>query len=459
MSKNYKMVLWVLLLALFGYCIYFAWGAFPGISGFGAKNLCSCLFVAVRDEKSVRQDELSVNFVKFGTYAVNKKDSSVVGSVIGLAKRKAIFRKGLGCTLVNDIAEKELRSQQFITASQPEINRDTIPWPQGDWIKDSVSAGVDLVQLNQAINNVFSEPVPKKKIGTRAVVVLHDGKLIAEQYAPGFDRNSKMIAWSATKSITAALIGILVKEGKLKTSEFAPVPKWKDVNDPRHKIKLEHLLQQTSGLDFEEIYSKPSEVITMLFSKGDMAEYTASRSLKNTPGTVFNYSGGNTNILQSLIRQTVGERYYHQFPYYSLFYKTGMYSALLEPDAAGTFVGSSYMFASARDFARFGLLYYNDGIFNGERILPEGWIKKSSISSTADKLKHYGYQFWINGFDKKDSSKRWYPDVPADMFFADGFGGQEIYIIPSKKLVVVRLGLNGFNENKFLKEVIAALPG
>jgi len=459
MSKNYKRVLWILFLVLFSYGIYFAWGAFPGISGFGAKNLCSCLFVAGRDERSVREDELSVNFVKLGTFTVNKEDSSVIGSVIGLAKRKAIFRKGLGCTLVNDIGEKELRSQQFITASLPEINRDTIPWPQGDWIKDSMSAGIDLLQLKQAINNVFTEPVPKKKISTRAVVVLHDGKLIAEQYAPGFDRNSKMLAWSATKSITAALIGILVKEGKLKTDEFAPVPKWKDVNDPRHKIKLEHLLQQTSGLDFEEIYSKPSEVITMLFSKGDMAEYTAGRNLKHTPSTVFNYSGGNTNILQSLIRQTVGERYYHQFPYYSIFYKTGMYSALLEPDAAGTFVGSSYMFASARDFARFGLLYYNDGIFNGERILPEGWVKKSSTSSTADKLKHYGYQFWLNGFDKKNSSKRWYPDAPADMFFADGFGGQEIYIIPSKKLVVVRLGLNGFNENKFLKEVIAALPG
>src|SRR5687767_4566092 len=262
MSKNIKRVLWILLLALFGYGIYFAWGALPGISGFGAKNLCSCLFVAGRDERSVREDELSVNFVKFGTFIVNKEDSSVMGSVIGLAKRKAIFRKGLGCTLVNDIAEKELRSQQFIAASLPEVNRDTIPWPQGDWIKDSISAGVDVLQLKQAINNVFSEPVPKKKIGTRAVVVLHDGKLIAEQYATGFDRNSKMLAWSATKSITAGLVGVLVKEGKLKTDEFAPVQQWNDVNDPRNKINVEHLLQQTSGLDFKEIYSKPSEVIT-----------------------------------------------------------------------------------------------------------------------------------------------------------------------------------------------------
>src|SRR5687768_9637725 len=145
-------------------------------------------------------------------------------------------------------------------------------------------------------------------------------------------------------------------------------------------------------------------MITMLSSKGDMAGYSAGRPLKDSPGTVFNYSGGNTNILQGLIRQTVGEHYYHQFPYYSFFYKIGMHSALLEPDAAGTFVGSSYLFASARDFARFGLLYYNDGVFNRERILPEGWVNKSRTSSTADKLKHYGYQFWLNGFDKMDPS-------------------------------------------------------
>ncbi|MBA2561313.1 MAG: serine hydrolase [Chitinophagaceae bacterium] len=458
MLKNYKSILWIIVLGLVSYGTYFAWGAFPGISGFGAKNLCSCLFVAGRDEKSVRENELSANFIKFGTFTVNKEDSSVTGSVIGLAKRKAIYRKGLGCTLVNDIAEKDLRSQHFITASVPEINRDAIPWPQGDLIQDTKSAGVDSVQLGQAIKNVFSEPVPKKKIGTRAVVILYDGKLVAEYYAAGFNRSSRMIAWSATKSITAALIGILVKGGKLNTEEFAPVSNWKDSNDPRHKIRLEHLLQQTSGLSFTEAYSKPSEVITMLFSKGDMAGYTSSLVLKDTPGTVFNYSSGNSNILQGLIRQIVGERYYHQFPYDSLFHKIGIYSALLEPDASGTFVGSSYMFASARDLARFGLLYYNDGVFNGERILPAGWVKKSRTSFLADKLKRYGYQFWLNGFNKRDLSKKWYPDVPADMFFADGFGGQEVYIIPSKKLIAVRLGLNGFDENKFLKEVIAALP-
>ncbi len=134
-----------------------------------------------------------------------------------------------------------------------------------------------------------------------------------------------------------------------------------------------------------------------------------------------------------------------------------MKSALLEPDASGTFVGSSYIFATARDYARFRLLYYNDGIWNGERILPEGWVYKTSSPPAANHLKNYGFQFWLNGFDKKDSRKRWYPDVPNDMYFADGYGGQNIYIIPSKKLVVVRLGVKGIDENSFLKKIVDAV--
>lgn len=195
----------------------------------------------------------------------------------------------------------------------------------------------------------------------------------------------------------------------------------------------------------------------MLFSKGDMAAYAASLPLKYAPGTVFNYSSGNSNILSDIIRQVVGEKSYSQFPYQELFYRINAYSFLLEPDASGTYVGSSYSYATARDFARFGLLYFNDGKWNGEQLLPTNWVKESTQPSDGDKRKHYGYQFWLNGYDQKDMTRRWYPDVPADMFFADGYGGQDIYIIPSKKLVVVRLGLHAINDNRFLKEVIQSI--
>jgi CubicO group peptidase (beta-lactamase class C family) len=287
------------------------------------------------------------------------------------------------------------------------------------------------------------------------VLVVYNRQLVAEKYAEGFDKNSMHLGWSMAKSLTGALTGILVNQGKLAVDKPAPVSQWK--NTEKEKIQLKHLLQQTSGLKYAEVYSMPSEATTMLFEKGNMAAYVANLQLKYAPGTVWNYSGGNSNILSRIIRQTVGDSEYSRFPYVSLFYKIGMFHTILEPDASGTFVGSSYWYATARDFARFGLLYYNNGEFNNEQILPGNWVNESRQPSSADKLKHYGYQFWLNGLSKEDSSRLQFPDVPADMYYADGYGGQDIYIIPSKKLLVVRLGLHVIDENKFLREIIAAI--
>jgi CubicO group peptidase (beta-lactamase class C family) len=290
---------------------------------------------------------------------------------------------------------------------------------------------------------------------------LYDGKLVAEKYASGFDEHTKMYGWSMAKSFTAALIGILVKQGKLNIKQPAPVAEWRDAKDTRHNITIEQLLQQTSGLNFEEKYTKATDVTNMLYKEGDMAAFAANHPLANEPGTVFNYSGGNTNILSRLVRNTVGEDQYASYPAMALFNKIGMYNTLFEPDASGTFVGSSYIQATARDYARFGLFYYNDGIWNGERLLPEGWVKQSSIAAACNKLNNYGYQFWLNG-QPKDSTHRIFPDVPGDMLYCDGYAYQAIYIIPSKKLVVVRLGLTldrSFNQNDFLKSIIECLSG
>jgi CubicO group peptidase (beta-lactamase class C family) len=188
----------------------------------------------------------------------------------------------------------------------------------------------------------------------------------------------------------------------------------------------------------------------MLFNKGDMAAYVESLSLKTKPGTEFYYSSGNSNILSGIVRSAVGEKDYHVFPYNELFHKLGMYHTVMEPDASGTFVGSSYIWASARDYAKFGMLYLNDGVWNNERILPEGWVKKSTTPPAANHLKNYGYQFWRNGLQQNDLSKKEFPQMPDDFFYADGYGGQRIYIIPSMQLVVVRLGLNKFDEQAFL---------
>ncbi len=445
----------LLLLIIIVIGIWYAWQAFPIISGYGAKNLASAIYLQHRKPADVIKEDLGDFPFSIGTYTLNEKDSSVTGSVWGFAKRKAIYRKRLGCTLINDLSEEQIRAQSFDLPSTPLFNNDTIPWPYGDKFTDTLPPVINKILLKQAIGNAMNATLNGKPCYTRTVMVIYDGKIVGEQYAPGFDKNTVMLGWSMSKSLTGAMIGILVKEAKLDPDASAPVPEWKNTN--KEKITLKQLLQQTTGLDFKEVYTGLSEVTNMLFKHGDMAAFTAKLPLKFDPGTVFNYSSGNSNILSRIIRHTVGESDYPGFPYRSLFYKINIYSMVLEPDASGTYCGSSYSYATARDFARFGLLYYYNGVWNGEQILPVNWVKESVQPSTADKQKHYGYQFWLNGFDKKDTTNRLYPDVPDEMFFADGYGGQNIYIIPSKKLVVVRLGLHKIDENKFLKEVINSI--
>ena len=445
----------LLLLIIFVIGIWYAWRAFPIISGYGAKNLASAVYLQHRKPSDVIKEDLGDFPFSLGTFTVTEKDSSVTGSVWGFAKCKAIYRNRIGCTLIKDFSEEKIRAQHFDLPSIPHRNNDTIPWPYGDKITDTLSPAINKILLTQAISNAMNAASNGKPCYTRAVVVIYDGKIVGEQYAPGFDKNTVMLGWSMSKSLTGAMIGILVKERKLYPDSPAPVPEWK--NTDKEKITLKQLLQQTTGLDFNEVYTGPSEVTNMLFKYGNMAAFTVRLPLKYDPGTVFNYSSGNSNILSRIIRHTVGESDYAGFPYRSLFYKINIYSMVLEPDASGTYIGSSYSYATARDFARFGLLYYYNGVWKGEQILPENWVKESVQPSTADKQKHYGYQFWLNGFDGEHSIKRLFPDVPADMFFAKGYGGQDIYIIPSKKLVVVRLGLHKIDENKFLKEVINSI--
>ncbi len=459
MKKRKRIVRSVLivLLLVIAYGVWYAWRAFPIISGYGSKNMCSAIYLQHRNVKDVLREDLGDFPLSLGSFTVDEKDSSVTGSVWGFAKRKTIFRNGVGCTLINGLSEKEIRAQHFSLPQPPAVNLDTIAWPYGNKIADSIPASINKEQLDKTIDYVMNETKDGVPCYTSGVVVIYDGKIVAEKYGRGFDKNTVMLGWSMSKSLTGAMAGVLVKQGKLNVDAPAPVPEW--ANTDKQKITLKNILQQTTGLDFVEDYWKYSEVTNMLFNKGDMGAYTAGLPLKYEPGTVFNYSSGNSNILSRIIRKTVGEADYPSFPYTALFHKINAYSFLLEPDASGTYIGSSYSYATARDFARFGLLYLNNGKWNGEQLLPENWVAQTITPAGADKRKHYGYQFWLNGLDKTDLSKKWYPDVPGDMFFCDGFGGQGVYIIPSKKLVVVRMGLHVIQENKFLKEVIAAVGG
>ncbi|MEO8763767.1 MAG: serine hydrolase [Ginsengibacter sp.] len=440
--------------------IRYAWVSFPIISGFDAKEMCSCVFVSERDQKGIDTSEFTDFPLSLARNEVNFQDSSVTSTIWGMAKKKAIYRRGIGCTLINGISENELRKQSFPVPAAPLQGNDTIPWPYGDKIANTISSNIDTIKLAAAVDKAFTEPHPGKKQRTRSVVVVYNGQLVAEKYATGFNKDTRMYGWSMAKSVTGALIGTLVLQGKLHIAGPAPVIEWNDPKDPRHAISIKNLLQQESGLDFLEDYSKASDVTNMLYKEGDMAAFTAGHSLAQSPGSLFNYSSGNSNILSRIIRQTVGEKDYAAYPATALFYKIGMYHTLFEPDASGTYVGSSYINATARDYARFGLLYYNDGVSQGERILPEGWVKETVTAAAENKLKSYGYQFWLNGLNKNDPSQKAFPGVPADMFYCDGYAGQAIYVIPSKKLVIVRLGLTldrSFDEVAFLKSILESV--
>jgi CubicO group peptidase (beta-lactamase class C family) len=281
--------------------------------------------------------------------------------------------------------------------------------------------------------------------------VAYDTSFLAEAYGDGFDRTTPLLGWSMTKSINSALIGILVKEGKLAIDVPAPVEEWQ--GDERKDITIRSLLNMTSGLEWVEDYGDISDATIMLYNRGDVAKYAISKEAALPPNSDWYYSSGTTNILAAIVRRSFEtHQQYLDFPRVSLFNRIGMRSAIMETDAAGTFIASSYTYANTRDWARFGLLYLNNGIWNNDTIFPTNWVnftQQEAPHSNGD----YGAQFWLN----KSGSEL--PDAPRDTYFADGFHGQRVYIIPSKKLVIVRMGESKkgeFDYNKFVSSIIAA---
>lgn len=457
-KKIIGLSLLVIIVGALSYGVYYASQAFPIITGYGAKNLCSCAYLSGRSEQSVLDNELSAFPLSIGTFELHPEDSSATASVFGFAKHKAIYRKGLGCTLVNEMSEEELRNQKFnLPKTLP--NQDSIAWPMGNLTRDTVLQDVDYELLNKTVEDAFAEPGETKNRRTRAILVIYDGQIIAEKYAEGFDKNTRQLGWSMAKSVTNSLIGILVRDGKLTLNDAPPFSEW--AADNRANITIHNLMQMSSGLLWEENYSKPSDATNMLFKSKDAGLLASHSPYESEAGKVFEYSSGTSNMLAWIVRNAVGDSAYYSFASERLFKKTGMHSMILEPDAGGTYVGSSYAFATPRDWARFGLLFLNDGMFNGERILPEGWAEYSSTPCEGAKMGEYGAQFWLNAGSKTDVANRYYPDVPADLYWADGYEGQNVFILPSKDLVVVKLSQSSGNyldDNTFLANIIKALP-
>ncbi|MCC5950537.1 MAG: serine hydrolase [Acidimicrobiia bacterium] len=323
--------------------------------------------------------------------------------------------------------------------SQPE----GVPWPGDEWPIGASDAAIDGL-----VDAMFDHP---ELFGTTyAVVVIQGGRLRAERYGgelPSFTHpptpvvaETPLLSWSMAKSILHAVVGMLVDEGRLDLAAPAPVRAWIDPDDPRRAITLEHLLAMRDGLAFREEYvdGEQSDVIAMLFGDGaaDTAGFAARMPLAHEPGSHFNYSSGTSNLVAGIVgdvlggdtpdqRRAAGERFLHE----RLFDPIGMTTARATFDDAGTFVASSYVHARASDFARFGLLYLRDGVWNDQRLLPEGWVDHARRvrSVDPDEGRLYGAHWWVAG-------------DAAGGFWANGYEGQSILCVPAADLVAVRLG-------------------
>jgi CubicO group peptidase (beta-lactamase class C family) len=433
-------------------------------SGFLAQLLCTSTFVSRRDPQTVVTKDMSgpgYERVSFFQWRVERDRKRATASMFGLGHRAAIFREGLGCTLVVDATEDELRDQARGVFPAARASDPDAPWPEGERV-DLLAPpqGVDRVALDAAVQAAFAEPDPNLPRRTRALVVVHGGRIIAERYAPGFDANMPLIGWSMAKTVTNALVGVAVQNGKLALADKDLLPEWRGSDDSRRHITLDQLLRMTSGLSFNEDYEDhSSDVIKMLFVKGDKARFAASKPLLYSPGAHWSYSGGTSNIIARLLRQRFAEyRDYLRFPREQLFEPLGMHSAVLEPDEAGTFVGSTFLYASARDWARLGLLFLYDGVWQGRRLLPEGWVRYSLTPTQVAPDGRYGAHVWLK---LPQSPGLGEPPMPEDAYYMLGHDQQIVAIVPSCDLVIVRLGLtreaSAWNHARELAPIVQAV--
>jgi CubicO group peptidase (beta-lactamase class C family) len=437
-------------LALFIFLLYFGYTTYPKldlISGFSAKSVASGHFIDNRSQDLIEKGDNDIEMITLAKNKIDDNGKFAISSVYGLKERKAIYREGLGATLIND---------DFHTTKPYEVPKRTklnnnLPFPYGNKEpKDSAFANVDYAKLNAAVANAFDAKGQKAK-RTRSVLVIYKDKIIAEKYDTGFNNDSKILGWSMTKSITSALFGILQKQGKLDIYKPAPIAEW--ANDERSKITIANLLNMNSGLEWEEDYTKISDVTEMLFLEGDMSQTQLKKPAQFKPNSHWNYSSGTTNLLSGILRkQFKTHQEYLDFWYSALIDKIGMSSMLVETDMAGNYVGSSYGWATTRDWSKFGLLYLHKGNWNGEQILDESWVKFTATPTNTSNGK-YGAHFWLNASGK-------FPDVPKDLFYCSGYQGQMVAIFPSHDLVIVRMGLKEdpeFDFNGLLSGVVGSL--
>jgi CubicO group peptidase (beta-lactamase class C family) len=400
-------------------------------TGMVAHSICSLTFISGIDPDATNHDlvEPVIGFPnRFIHYHVDRAAHTVEASIFTRLRARARYTPGYGCRLEypeDSPAPAPLPTQ---TAAAPDNFAPAQPVAATD---PSIAAAID---------RVFAEDSTQPIKDVKAIVVVKNGRVIAERYATGFGVATPLLSYSVAKSFTNALLGVLVQQGKLRADQPVGATEWSAANDPRGRMTIEDLLRMRSGLDAPERESALDPVAQMEYLKSDMAGFAANHPLKAPIGTSWEYTSANTLIIDRLLGKTVGggAAGMRAFAERELFAPLHISSATMEFDGTGVFIGSSYFFASARDYARFGELYANDGVApDGRRILPAGWVAWSRRPTLHAP---YGAGFWINDSPDHFAQLRIKQGFPNDGFYASGFLGQRIYIIPSEHLVITRFG-------------------
>lgn len=432
--------------------------------------LCNGLFTSNRTLEQVFAQELAylrqpVGTAAGGDYEIDRQRRAVaIGTPGSGPVMRAAFREGLGCVILSpDQTFDAIDGLPVLDLPVPKGDPAAIPWPDGDLVKEQrLPAGVDAAALQAASDWTFTRESPEQV--TLSLLVVHKGTIVHERYAPGVDMSTRTRTWSTAKSIAATLIGMLVDQGKMALDEplgldwlpRAPAPE----KDPRRAITLRHVLNMSSGL--ETVDNGGLEYATgsgMAYWAGASSVRGAlNRGLIREPGTNWDYENYDTLLAVAAMKRALGsDQAYLQFPRTALLDRIGMRNTLVSPDRFGDFILSSQVYTNARDLARFGLLYLQDGMWNGERLISKEWIQfvRTPAPATAGRGNEYGGHWWLVP-DKRT-------DVPKDAYSTAGNRGQFVIVVPSHDLVIVRRGLDygrqGFDRWDLTREVLKAVQG
>ncbi len=411
-----------------------------GIAGW-AKVLCSAVFVSGRDpNEAFRNSGFFLTAEKdrpFVTYRIDRERREVYTTYKATITRKAKFYGDQGCVIHPPGEDRVYFTPVSVKTSLPDPN--TQPWPMGDVLSsDPLPAEIDKRKLDAAVNAAFADPDAL----TAAFVAVHRGRLIAERYMPGITKDTQLESWSMGKSLAATIFSQLVRDGTYRIEDPAPIDEWrKQPDDPRAKIRIIDLLHMSSGLRFiagQDPDYTPDKGYPdhMLIYTGaiDAVKHSYTRAVQFSPDMEGRYRNSDPLLVMHLVRKAIEKRgeQYLTYPQRALLDKIGIRRQMLEVDPYGNFLITGYDYGTARNWARIGLLHLQDGIWMGQRILPEGWAKFVSSPAPAWKEPRYGALWWVNGTGALP--------VPTDAYYASGAGGQTTLVIPSRQLVVVRMG-------------------